>query len=50
MNGRLLHTQSLAQGAREMSFNTSSLGMRSGLYLISIKSAAGSSQAKLVVR
>jgi hypothetical protein len=50
MNGNLLYTQSLAQGAREMSFNTSSLGMRSGLYLISIKSAVGSSQAKLVVR
>jgi PKD-like domain/Secretion system C-terminal sorting domain len=50
MNGRLLHTQSLSQGARELNFNTSSLGMRSGLYLISIKSAAGSSQAKLVVR
>lgn len=50
MNGNLLHTQSLAQGAREMRFNTSSLGMRSGLYLISIKSAVGSSQAKLVVR
>jgi hypothetical protein len=50
MNGRLVHTQSLSQGARELNFNTSTLGMRSGMYLISIKSAAGSSQAKLVVR
>jgi hypothetical protein len=50
MNGRLLHTQSLPQGARELNLNTSSLGMSNGLYLISIKSAAGSSQARLVVR
>ncbi|HEV7930202.1 MAG TPA: T9SS type A sorting domain-containing protein, partial [Nitrosospira sp.] len=50
MNGKLLHSQSLSQGARELNFNTASLGMNSGLYLISIKSAAGASHAKLVVR
>ncbi|WP_051359827.1 T9SS type A sorting domain-containing protein [Adhaeribacter aquaticus] len=50
MSGRVLYAQNVAQGSRELLLNAQSLGMSSGMYLISIKNNTSSTNAKIMVR
>ncbi len=50
MNGRMVYNQNVAQGTREVNLNAQNLNLRSGMYIINLKSNTATSNAKFIVR
>ncbi|WP_051359826.1 T9SS type A sorting domain-containing protein [Adhaeribacter aquaticus] len=50
MSGRVLFTQTINPNVRELTLNTQSLGMSSGMYMILVRNNTTSTNTKLIVR
>lgn len=50
MNGRIIYRQRVAEGAKHLDFNTQSLGLKPGMYIITISAGDKKNSKKLVVQ